>query len=65
MRKKINLQNILLNEGMNVIIEKLDVINIFRIICSNDEIKDNYELNNDIIQMSNECLNSLRNTNII
>ena len=64
-RKKINFQNILLNEGMNIITEKLDVINIFRIMYFNEEIKDNNESNNFIIQMSDECLNSLRNINII
>ena len=63
-RKKKNLHNILLNESMKLISEKLDVLNIFRIMCLNEEIYSKYDYKNDFIQMSNECVQSLKNVNI-
>lgn len=64
MRRKKNLQNILMDESMNLITEKLDIINIFRTMCLNEEIQFKYEFNIDIIQMSDECINSLKEINI-
>lgn len=64
MRKKKNLQNILMDEAMNLITEKLDIINIFRTMCLNEEIQFKYEFNIDIIQMSEDCVNALKNINI-
>ena len=64
MRKKKNLQNILMDEAMDLITEKLDIINIFRTMCLNEEIQFKYEFNIDIIQMSEDCVNALKNINI-
>ena len=63
-RKKKNLHNILLNESMKLISEKLDILNIFRIMCLNEGIYSKYDYKNDFIQMSNECVQSLKNVNI-
>ena len=64
MRRKKNLQNILMDEAMNLVTEKLDIINIFRTMCLNEEIQFKYEFNIDIIQMSEDCVNALKNINI-
>ena len=57
-RKKV--YKILLNESMKVIIEKLDISNIFRNICS-IECYSNNEVNKylNIINMSNKCTKDL------
>ena len=55
-KKKRNVYKILVNESMNVVMEKLDIFNIFRNICSIEY--SNYDINNnnfDIIKMSEEC----------
>ena len=53
-KKKRNVYRILINESMNLVMEKLDIFNIFRNICLTEYY--NYELNNklDIIKMSEE-----------
>ena len=55
-KKKRNVYKIIVNESMNVVMEKLDIFNIFRNICSIEY--SNYDINNnnfDIIKMSEEC----------
>ena len=47
-RKK---KSILFNKSMNIIIEKLDIINVFRKMCLIDNIKNNFE--NDLVQNTN------------
>ena len=58
-KKKKNLYKILLYEGMNVIIDKLDIYNIFRNINLIEHI--NYNNNSDYsrIKMSEECIKNL------
>ena len=58
-KKKRNVYRILINESMNLVMEKLDIFNIFRNIFSIEYY--NYELNNklDIIKMSEESSKSL------
>ena len=63
-RSKKNLQNILMDEAMNLVTEKLDIINIFRTMCLNEEIQFKYEFNIDIIQMSEECVNALKDIDV-
>ena len=54
-RKRKNLENILLDEGMRIIIEKLDIINIFKNLCRNDiNLKEE-----KVIKMSNNCIKRL------
>ena len=36
-RKKVNINKILLNEGMNIVSEKLNIFNIFKIININEK----------------------------
>ena len=59
-RKRNNLQNILLDESMNLLSEKLDIINIFKMMCLGKEVKQKYKFDKSMIHMSNECINSLK-----
>ena len=62
-RKKKMVQNFLLDEGMNIISEKLDIFNIFKKMYKYEESVEK-EMNSKIIEMSNECklkLNSINN----
>ena len=62
-RRKKTVQNFLLDEGMNLISEKLDIFNIFKRIYKYEESLEK-ETNNNIIEMSNECKLKLNNINI-
>ena len=54
-RKRKNMENILLDEGMRIIIEKLDIINIFKSLCKNDiDLKEE-----KILKMSKNCIKKL------
>ena len=61
-RRKKTVQNFLLDEGMNLISEKLDIFNIFKRIYKYEESLEK-ETNNNIIEMSNECKLKLNNIN--
>ena len=57
-----NLQNILLEEGMNIIIEKLDILYMFRKIFKDDMT--NEKLTKiEVIRMSDKCKQNLENIN--
>ena len=58
-RKKKNIQNILLDEGMKIIIEKLDIINLFKKIYRDEKLQLKTETQEEIIEMSEECKNNL------
>ena len=58
-RKRKNLENILLDEGMRIISEKLDITNIFKKIYKNDEFEKKYQ----IIKMSDNCKKNLKDIN--
>ena len=53
------MENILLDEGMRIIIEKLDIINIFKSLCR-DDIDVNEEKK---IKMSINCIKRLNEIN--
>ena len=53
-RKRKNLQNILLDEGMKLIIEKLDLLNLFRTLYR-EEINNNNFVNEEFVNMSDNC----------
>ena len=57
-KKKEHFENILLEEGMKIILKKLDIQNLFKKIY-----KDNPEINeeSEYIEMSNSCKKELRN----
>ncbi len=59
-RKSKNIQNILLKEGMKLIIEKLDILNLFKNIYHVENIKENFRTKDEIIEMSDECKNNLK-----
>ena len=53
--KKRKVYNLLLNESMEIIMEKLDIFNIFRNICSIEYSNNDLENNLDVIKMSEKC----------
>ena len=57
-RKRRNVYKLLLNETMNIIMEKLDIFNLFRDLCTIETSKD--DCNSRIIKMSKECSNRLQ-----
>ena len=59
-RKKKNIQNILLDEGMNVINRQLDILNIFRILHKDEIIQENIQNKEDIFEMSETCKHNLK-----
>ena len=66
-RKRRNLQNILLDEGMKIIIENLDIMNLFRNLHRFEKMRDKNNTKDDVIEMSEECKKNLRyiNSNIL
>ena len=59
-RKRKNIYKILLNETKEIVTEKLDIFNIFRDLCSIEDIKKNSDDNIININMSDNCSNYLR-----
>ena len=59
-RKRKIMQNILLDEGMNIISEKIDIFNIFEKMYKFDEIK---VINKKIIEMSDESKIKIKSMN--
>ena len=49
------MENILINEGMKVITEKLDIINLFKKLVKDEIIQERENIINDSIEMSDEC----------
>ena len=58
-RKRKNIQNILLDEGMKIITEKLDIINVFKKIYRDEKLQTKIETNEEIIEMSENCKKNL------
>ena len=54
-RKKKNIDNVLLDEGMRIIVDNLDIINIFKKIHSADIIEKTLKARGSLIEMSEEC----------
>ena len=59
-RKKKNIQNVLLDEGMRIIEEKLDIINIFKKIYSIDSIEKTLKIKGIALEMSDTCKQKLK-----
>ena len=59
-RKRKNIQNILLDEGMKVITEKLDIMNLFKNLYRNEIIQEKEINQEEIIEMSENCKVNLR-----
>ena len=58
-KKRRKMYNILLNEGMKVIIEKLDISNVFKSVCSIECSNNDFCKSMNIIKMSGECVKAL------
>ena len=58
-RKRKNIQNILLDEGMKIIIEKLDIINLFKRIYRDEKLQEMQDDKEEYIKMSDECKTQL------
>ena len=60
-RNKKKIYKILINESMDIIMNKLDIINIFRNICSIEHSNNDLNLNKnpDTINMSKKCVSDL------
>ena len=54
-RKKKNIQNILLDEGMDIIVENLDIMNIFKKIYNMNMIENSLKSNGNSWNMSDNC----------
>ena len=64
-KKRKNYQNILINEGMNIITQYLDVLNIFKKLFIDGKIQEQLnEPKDDKIKMTVECFKNLQNMNI-
>ena len=59
-RKKKNIQNVLLDEGMSVIVEKLDIINIFKKIYSTEFIEKSLKIKGNTFEMSDICKQKMK-----
>ena len=54
-REKKYAHKILVEESMNIIMEKLDILNIFRNLCSIESNYNNFNNNRNIIKLSDNC----------
>ena len=54
-RKKKNIQNILLDEGMDIIVQNLDIMNIFKKIYGMNAVEESLKINDQFIKMSDKC----------
>ena len=63
LRKFKNVNNALIDEGMNLIVDELDIRNIFKNMIRLKKLEDKNDLNENI-NMSAECRNKLENINI-
>ena len=62
-RKKKNIDNVLLDEGMRIIVENLDIINIFKKIHSAEIIEKTLKARGNLIEMSEECKQKIHSLN--
>ena len=53
-RKRKDLQNILLDEGIKIIVEKLDLVNIFKKLYKEEKNQERI-IKDDAIKMSHNC----------
>ena len=58
-RRTKNVQNILIDEGMNIINEQLDILNMFKKLYRENKIQEKFS-NDEPIEMSDDCKHSLQ-----
>ena len=59
-RKRTTIQNVLLNEGINIISNKLDIFNIFDKLYRDEKIQEKL-MKLEVINMSDNCKERLSN----
>ena len=62
-RKRKNINNYLLDEGIKIILEKLDILNIFRKMFKDEKIRDK-NTSDYFIEMTEECKLKIMNVNV-
>ena len=55
-----NIQNVLLNEGMRIIMEKMDILFMFKKMIKEDRIEDTIYLSKIQIDISEECKQKIK-----
>ena len=58
-RRQKNIQNFLLNEGMKIVSEKLDILYIFRVLTREEKLQEQLTEKEQIIEMSDECKDNI------
>ena len=58
-RKQRNIKNILLDEGMKIVSEKLDILYLFRVLYKYEKLQEKFAKKKETIEMSDECINDL------
>ena len=53
-RKRKNIPNTLVDEGMNIIVEQLDILNLFRKLLKDEKIQETFS-KDEVIVMSDDC----------
>ena len=61
-RKRKNIQNIVMDESMNIITKNLDILNVFKKLYKDEKEEKKIE-NSNIIEMSSRCKKRLRELN--
>ena len=63
-RKRKNVDNVLLDEGLSIITEKLDILNILKNLLLNENIQKNIKCEFEEIKFSEECSKTLEELNV-
>ena len=58
-RKRKNIENALIDEGMKIITEKLDLMNLFKVIYKEEILHATLDQKFEVIEMSEECKNKI------
>ena len=53
-KKKKNIQNVLMDEGMEIIVENLDILNVFKKLYNLNKLEESFKLN-EIFDMTDKC----------
>ena len=53
-KKKKNIQNVLMDEGMKIIVENLDILNVFKKLYNLNKLEESFKLN-EIFDMTDKC----------
>ena len=62
-RKRKNIENVLIDEGMKIVTEKLDLMNLFKILYKEEKNQANSDIKFEVIEMSEECIIGLQKLN--